>query len=160
MKENMLQPKIHNLTITITYLKCWWDAEFRVQKHLLNWHSLTRVLLALLAAILTCTCTPRSPPVPEIPHPHQALPPATLGLFQPAAFFTVLELTCEQLFFQSIMSTVEALCVVKKRATCQKCDVKSPLLCVTVSGEILGQVIVVCECWHVLHCKWLLVLQC
>lgn len=36
---------------------------------------------------------------------------------------------------------------------------KSPTLCRSVRRD-LGQVIVVCECCHVLHCKWLLVAFC
>lgn len=49
----------------------------------------------------------------------------------------VLGQTCKQLFFHSIMSTVEALWGAKKRATCQSGDAKSPplSLCVEVSGK-------------------------
>lgn len=71
-----------------------------------------------------------------------------------SAWFTVLELTCEQLFFQSIMSTVEALCAAKKRPTCQNCDVKVPYFVSQCQGRFLGQVIVMCECCHV--CRRLL----
>lgn len=59
-------------------------------------------------------------------HGGASLPPALQGLFHQAAWFPVFELTCEQLFFHSIMSTIEALCVLKKRTTCQNCDVKVP----------------------------------
>lgn len=63
--------------------------------------------------------------------------------------FAVLELTREQLLLHSIMSTVKALCVAKKRSTCQNapCSVSKwqfPFLAM-------------CECCHVRHCKWVTV---
>lgn len=93
-------------------------------------------------------------------HGGTSLPPAALGLLHQSAWFTVLELTCEQLFFQSIMSTVEALCVAKKRLTCQNCDAK---VSCSVSQQVwvfLAQLTVMCECCHVRHCKWLIVTLC
>lgn len=61
-----------------------------------------------------CAPAPGSPPVPA----H--------GIFHQTVCFPVVQLTCEQLFFQSIMSTVEALCMAKKRSACQNCGAKVP----------------------------------
>lgn len=51
-------------------------------------------------------------------------PPGALVVFNQTVRFTAQELTCDQLFFQSIFSTVRSLCVPKKRSACQNCDTK------------------------------------
>lgn len=83
----------------------------------------------------------------------------SVELFSPVrAAHRVLGQTRKQLFFHSIMSTVEALWGAKKRATCQSGDAKGPpfSLCQSVR-EVLGQLTVMCESCHVQHCKWLTV---
>lgn len=113
------------------------------------WHSPSRVLLALLGPVCTCTREPTCASESTCTMPPAARDPS----FSPTSQCgSASQLTCEQLFSQSIMSTVEALCLPKKRATCQKCDAKKcPAPCHSVRPD-LGSSHFMCERCHVRPC--------
>lgn len=141
-----LTPSLIRVIITSTY-SAGEKQSPGCKGQLLSWHSLTRVLAALLVPMWTCTRSRTCRPYMPLLQRH---------LLQPV-WLTVLELTCEQLLSQSIMSTVEALCGVKKRAACQNCDVKVPYSVSRCQERFLCQVIlyvevvtysVECDSWH------------
>ena len=120
------------------------------RKHLLYWRSATRVLLALLGPICTCT---RGPPALWGSHPHAAT--CSKGFFyHRSAWFTILELTPAAVLPVHYEHSWGFVCG-KEKSYLSKLWRKSPLPCVTVSGEILGQVLAMCEHCHVRHYKWL-----
>lgn len=90
-------------------------------------------------------------------HPHAAT--CSMGLFHQSVWFTVSKLTWAAVLPVHYEHSWSFVCG-EEKSYLSKLWRKSPLPCVTVSREILGQVIVMCERCHVRHCKWLMAALC